>query len=92
MTQRPATQEQSYLAALESFEQNGYANDPSWARDLRKVAMSSFQSLGFPTSRRRNEEWKYTDVGPIAKATFQHSDSAVLSRVDAADVKRASLG
>jgi Fe-S cluster assembly protein SufD len=92
MTQRPATQEQSYLSALESFEQNGYADDPAWARDLRKAAMSSFQSLGFPTSRRGNEEWKYTDVGPIAKAAFQSLDSAVPSRVDDAQVKGASFG
>ena len=92
MTQRPATQEHAYLAALESFEQNGYANDPSWAHDLREAAMSRFQSLGFPTARRGNEEWKYTDVGPIAKAAFQSPDSTVLPRVDATDVKRAGLG
>ena len=92
MTQRPATQEQAYLAVLESFEANGYANDPSWARDLRKAAMSRFQSLGFPTARRGNEEWKYTDVGPIAKAPFQFPDSASLPRVDSADVDGASFG
>ena len=89
MTQRPATQEQAYLVALESFEANGYANDPWWAHDLRKAAMSRFQSLGFPTARRGNEEWKYTDVGPIAKASFQSLDSAALPRVDAADVEGA---
>ena len=92
MTQRPASQEQSYLAALESFEQNSYANDPSWVHDLRRTAMIRFQSLGFPTARRGNEEWKYTDVGPIAKATFQSLDATVLPRVDAADVKGASVG
>ncbi|MFQ5861192.1 MAG: Fe-S cluster assembly protein SufD, partial [Dehalococcoidia bacterium] len=26
---------------------------------------------GFPTARRGNEEWKYTDVGPIARESFQ---------------------
>ena len=92
MIQRPATQEQSYLEALESFELNGYATDPSWAHDLRQAAMSRFQSLGFPTARRGNEEWKYTDVGPIAKAPFQAPDSTVLPRVDATDVDGASLG
>jgi Fe-S cluster assembly protein SufD len=92
MEQRPATQEQAYLTALESFEKNGYANDPSWAHELRKVAMSKFQSLGFPTSRRGNEEWKYTDIGPIAKTTFRSLDSNALPQVDAADVDRISLG
>ena len=92
MTQRPATQEQAYLTALESFEKNGYANDPSWAHDIRKAAMSRFQSLGFPTSRRGNEEWKYTDIGPIAKAKFRSLDSNAQPRVNAADVEGASLG
>jgi Fe-S cluster assembly protein SufD len=92
MTQRPATQERTYLAALDSFERNGYANDPLWVHDLRKAAMSRFQSLGFPTARRGNEEWKYTDIGPIAKAPFHSLDSAALSRVDAADVEDASFG
>jgi Fe-S cluster assembly protein SufD len=92
MTQRPATQEKAYLATLESLELNGYANDPSWAHDLRQAAMSRFQSLGFPTARRGNEEWKYTDVGPIAKTPFQSLDSAALAQVDAADVERASFG
>ena len=92
MTQRPATQEKAYLATLESLELNGYANDPSWAHDLRQAAMSRFQSLGFPTARRGNEEWKYTDVGPIAKAPFQPMDSAAMAQVDAADVERASFG
>ncbi|MQF48371.1 Fe-S cluster assembly protein SufD [SAR202 cluster bacterium AC-647-N09_OGT_505m] len=92
MTQRPTTQEQAYLAALESFEGDGYANDPSWAHDLRRAAMSRFQSLGFPIARRGNEEWKYTDVGPIAKATFQSPDSATPPRVDVGEVKGASFG
>ena len=26
--------------------------------------------LGFPTSRRDNEKWKYTNLGPLANATF----------------------
>ena len=92
MTQLSATQTHRYLTALESLERDGYANDPLWARHLRRAAMSRFQSLGFPTARRGNEEWKYTDVGPIAEALFQPQDSAPLPRIDAADVAEASLG
>ena len=76
MTQRPATQEEAYLAASESFESNGAARDPSWARDLRKAAISKFRDLGFPIARRGNEEWKYTDVGPIARLPLQPAPQA----------------
>jgi Fe-S cluster assembly protein SufD len=92
MIQRPANQEQAYLEVLESFEQNGYANDPSWARDLRRVAMSKFQDLGFPTTRGGTEEWKYTDVGPIAKAFFQSPPTSPLLITRAQDLKGLSLG
>ncbi|MFQ5861273.1 MAG: hypothetical protein ACE5IG_06980, partial [Dehalococcoidia bacterium] len=63
MSEHPLTQEESYLAAFERFEKNGSAQDPLWARELRKAAVSRFHDLGFPTARRGNEEWKYTDVG-----------------------------
>ena len=76
MTQRLATQEEAYLAASESFESNGASRDPSWARDLRKAAITKFRELGFPTSRRNNEEWKYTDVGPVARVPVQPAASS----------------
>ena len=70
MTQHPLTEEERYLVAFESFEKDGAARDPSWAHTLRRAAISKFNDLGFPTARRGNEEWKYTDIRPIAKAPF----------------------
>jgi Fe-S cluster assembly protein SufD len=32
--------------------------------------MARFQEVGFPVARRGNEEWKYTDVGPLARLPF----------------------
>ena len=46
------------------------APGPAWLRDLRENAWASFNSLGFPTARRGNEKWKYTNVAPIANAAF----------------------
>lgn len=37
-------------------------------RAIRESAFAAYSSLGFPTSR--NEDWKYTNVSPIAKAEF----------------------
>ncbi len=49
------------------------AEGPAWLRDLGDQAWSRFTHLGFPTARRGNEKWKYTNVAPIAKAVFGYS-------------------
>ena len=90
MTQRLASQEEAYLAASESFESNGASGDPAWARDLRKAALARFKELGFPTSRRGNEEWKYTDIGPVARVPVQHGASA--GQLTPGDVEQAAFG
>jgi len=41
---------------------------PKWAGSIRQTAMDRFIDLGFPTTRL--EEWKYTNVAPIAKTQF----------------------
>ena len=70
MTTTVASEVTPYLHALESLERGDFAQDPQWARTLRKDAIATFSNLGFPTARRGNEEWKYTDVRPIARTTF----------------------
>ena len=59
-----------YLADFQSLTQGPGAGAPSWLRDLRDSAWSRFIETGFPTARRGNERWKYTNVGPIAKTDF----------------------
>ena len=44
------------------------AAGPGWLRDLRQKGFDNFTRLGFPTARRGNETWKYTNVAPIARA------------------------
>jgi Fe-S cluster assembly protein SufD len=39
-----------------------------WLRELRDAAFARFASLGFPTTH--DEEWRFTNVAPIARATF----------------------
>lgn len=57
-----------YLAAFEQREKSGVLKEPSWVHDLRRSAISSFATLGFPTTR--EEEWKYTNVAPLVKTAF----------------------
>ena len=59
-----------YSADFQSLSQGPGAGAPPWLRDLRDRAWSKFNDTGFPTARRGNERWKYTNVGPIAKIDF----------------------
>jgi Fe-S cluster assembly protein SufD len=55
---------------LQSFRQlEGRAKAPEWLARLRTQAFESFLELGFPATR--DEEWKYTNVAPIARTPFQ---------------------
>ena len=53
---------------LAHFVHRQSADEPAWLRRLRAEAMGRFSDLGFPTTH--HEDWKYTNVGPIARATF----------------------
>ena len=59
-----------YFADFQSLSQGPGAGAPSWLRDIRENAWSRFNDTGFPTARRGNERWKYTNVGPIARIDF----------------------
>jgi Fe-S cluster assembly protein SufD len=58
-----------YSASLASFEEKRFAGEPEWLAGIRREALSRFAALGFPGVK--NEEWKYTNVGPIAKVPFR---------------------
>ena len=42
--------------------------EPSWLGKIRRTAMDRFGELGFPTTR--HEEWRFTNVAPIARTVF----------------------
>lgn len=44
--------------------------DSDWLGSLRGDAWSVFQSLGIPTPSRGNEQWKYTNLTPLARSKF----------------------
>ncbi len=44
------------------------ATVPGWLKTLRQKGFDNFARLGFPTARRGNEAWKYTNVAPVARA------------------------
>lgn len=58
-----------YQSTFQMFEKslNGESKSPFHA--VRRAAIARFAELGFPTTR--DEEWKFTNVAPIAKVNFK---------------------
>lgn len=66
----------SYAADMARFEGDALI-------ELRRRALASFQSLGFPT--RRNENWKYTNVRSVAQTDWRLAEGC--AAVDPARVQ-----
>jgi Fe-S cluster assembly protein SufD len=77
-TTQVADRLQSWMMALDVRPQGG----PRWLQDLRDRGASRFTQLGFPTVR--EEEWRFTNVSPIASTEFVPAPEARLS-ADALD-------
>lgn len=94
MTTKPqptiAEQTRPHLAAFEAFEKDGARRFPAWANELRRTSITRFAALGFPTPR--NEDWKYTNVAPIAQLPFKPAMKSSLAAADAARFAFVGLG
>ena len=55
-----------YLEKFGRFENESHV--PAWLFPLRKAGISSFAEQGFPTLH--DEDWRYTNVAPIARLPF----------------------
>lgn len=71
MAQRSPTQESVYRDAFDGLFSGAQATSTIWLQKLRDDAILRFSNLGFPIERRGNEEWKYTNVGPLARIPFR---------------------
>ncbi|MBI4311212.1 MAG: Fe-S cluster assembly protein SufD [Chloroflexi bacterium] len=91
MTQTLVTQELNYLEAFRALHENGAGRSPSWLKALRQSAMDRFMELRFPTARRGNEPWKYTDIRPLAARPFPMPAPAV-AKLSRQEVRRATFG
>jgi len=55
--------------------------EPSWLGELRRAGAARFEGLRWPTPR--DEDWRFTDLGPIAKAGLGPARApGVISRGD----------
>jgi Fe-S cluster assembly protein SufD len=68
-----------YVAAFEAFEDRRPAG-PDWARRLRRAAITAFAKAGLPTTR--DEEYRFTNIGPIAATAFELAPETAAVRPD----------
>src|SRR5258708_37926056 len=64
---QPMMENGPYLEKFEQFEKG--AKELAWVRTARKAGISRFVELGFPTLQ--DEDWRFTNVAPIAKLPFK---------------------
>jgi Fe-S cluster assembly protein SufD len=58
----------AYVRDFEEVDIELGAVQPAWARALRRTALDSFLTHGFPTTK--NEDWHFTSVARIAESDF----------------------
>jgi len=67
MSSQLATESNSYETAFRALLGKTTA-EPAWLRQMREDSFARFAQVGFPSVK--DEEWKYTNVAPIAKLKF----------------------
>jgi Fe-S cluster assembly protein SufD len=58
---------EGYRESFRQFENGG--GGPDWLKPVRRAALERSAELGFPTVR--DEDWKFTNVTPIARRAFR---------------------
>jgi Fe-S cluster assembly protein SufD len=76
----------AYASEFAAVRASANSNSSSWLTSLRESAWAEFEKIGFPTTRRGNETWKYTDLGRLDRETFSRS----FGEISLAEVKSAA--
>src|SRR2546427_4647767 len=77
-----------YLQQFEKFEKE--PKQPSWVFPLRKAGFARFAELGFPTLQ--HEDWRFTNVAPIAKLPFRPVFQVVRDGLTAETIAQFTFG
>ena len=71
MTTRTREQRyERYKADFLTFMES--ANGPAWLKNLRGRGFAAFDRVGLPVRQRGNENWKYTNLLPLANTAFEY--------------------
>ena len=85
-TTAPTSPVDTYPHYAAAYAAQPDAGQPALSR-LRQRGWDAFQNLGLPTARRGNEPWKYTNAGPIARASFAFEPVLRVDGLTPADVQ-----
>lgn len=69
-----AERHDTYVADADRFAKGRGRTAPGWVKDRRASASARFAAAGFPTTRL--EEWRFTNVAPIAETAFILAEGA----------------
>jgi Fe-S cluster assembly protein SufD len=89
MATQIAKEKNVYRGAFQALQERSKGESgAAWVARLRESALDRFEHLGFPTTA--EEEWKYTNVSPIAKASFEPilDGNGDARSIDAVQLKR----
>ncbi|MFO1496810.1 MAG: Fe-S cluster assembly protein SufD [Verrucomicrobiota bacterium] len=71
-----------YWEKFDQFQQSLSSREPAWLTTLRKSGLARFAETGFPTTA--DEDWRFTNVGPIAKLPLHPLSNRTSHGVDQA--------
>lgn len=69
-----AVEHGAYVEDFERREPRWASGGGAWFLPVRKAAIARFAEAGFPTTR--DEEWRLTNVAPIAATVFRQAEAA----------------
>jgi Fe-S cluster assembly protein SufD len=80
----------AYLESFTEFQKRAAGRELPWLGKLRESAFARFCEVGFPTTH--DEDWRFTNVSPIAKASFELSRDAPVTKQEVEKFGVAGLG
>jgi Fe-S cluster assembly protein SufD len=85
----PAAETGQYRAEFDRLSP-ARTREPAWLKAARAAALERFLATGFPTTR--EEDWRFTSVAPIARATFGAAPEGAAAAVSPRDVDASTFG
>jgi Fe-S cluster assembly protein SufD len=82
MTQLADETTRTYLSNFTRIEKQAGGIGRMWLDDMRRAAMDRFAEVGFPSTKL--EEWRFTNVAPLAKIAFKPAQPVELHGDDIA--------
>lgn len=80
----------AYWEKFEEFQNGAARHEPSWLQALRKTGIAQFAETGFPTLK--DEDWRFTNVAPIAKLPFNPALEPGGRSIDTAALAKLTFG